>query len=48
MKHVSIFSFIIVTIKYFSSTSPSNVNVKIEFWTIAKAVDKERWINEWI
>ena len=54
MKHVSIFSFIIVTNKYFSSPSPSNVNVKIvnkEWWidelfTIAEAVNKEWWIDE--
>ena len=46
MKHVSIFSFIIVTNKYFSSSSPSNVNVKIVFWIIAKVVDKEGYINE--
>ena len=42
MKHVvSIFSFIIVTNRYFSSPSSSNVNVKIVFWTIIEAVDKE-------
>ena len=46
MKHVSIFSFIIVTNIYFSSLSPSNVNAKIVFWTIAKAVDNEWWTNE--
>ena len=48
MKHVNIFSFLIDTIKYFSSTSLSNMNEKIEFWTIAKAVDKQWWMNEWI
>ena len=41
MKHVSIFSFIIVTKRYFSSPSPSNVNIKIVFWTIVEVVDKE-------
>ena len=41
MKHVSIFPFIIVTNKYFSSSSLSKVNVKIVFWTIAEVVDKE-------
>ena len=46
IKHVSIFSFIIVTNRYFSSPLPSNVNVKIVFWTIAEAVDKEWWMNE--
>ena len=46
MKHVSIFSFIIVTSRYFSSPSPSNVNVKIVFWTIAETVDNEWWMNE--
>ena len=46
MKYVSIFSFIIVTNMYFFSPSPSNMNVKIVFWTIAKALDKEWWINE--
>ena len=46
MKHVSIFLFIIVTNKYFSSSSPSNVNVKIILWTIAKFVDKEGWMDE--
>ena len=46
MKHVSIFLFIIVTNKYFSSSSPSNVNVKIIFWIIAKSVDKEGWMDE--
>ena len=46
MKHVSIFLFIIVTNKYFSSSSPSNVNVKIILWTIAKFVDKEGWLDE--
>ena len=46
MKHVSIFSFIIVKNKYFSSSSPSNRNVKIVFWTIAETVDKKWWVNE--
>ena len=46
MKNVSIFSFIIVTNKYYSSTSPYNVNVKIVFWTIAETVDNEWWMNE--
>ena len=47
MKHVSIFPFIIVTNKYFFfGSSPSSVNVKIVFWTIAKVIDKEGWINE--
>ena len=46
MKYVSIFSFIIVKNMYFSSPSPSKVNVKIVFWTIAKTVDKEWWMNE--
>ena len=46
MKYVSIFSFIIVTNTYFSRSSPSNIKVKIEFWTIAEAVDKEWWMNE--
>ena len=40
------FSFIIITNKYFSNLSPSNVNVKIVFWTIAKVVDNEWWMNE--
>ena len=40
------FSFIIVTNKYLSSSSSSNVNVKIVFWTIAEPVDKEWWMNE--
>ena len=48
MKHFSIFSFIIVTNKYFSNSSSPNVNVKIVFWTIAKAIDKEWWMNEWM
>ena len=46
MKHFSIFSFIIVTNMYFSSSSSSNMNVKIVFWTIAEVVDNEWWINE--
>ena len=46
MKHVSIFSFIIVTNKYFSSSSSSKVNVKIVFWTTIEAVDKEWWMNK--
>ena len=46
MKHVSIFSFIIVTNKYFSSSSPSNMKIKIEFWTIVEAIDKEWWMIE--
>ena len=46
MKHVNIFSFIIVTNRYFSSPSPYNVNVKIVFWTMVEAVDKEWWMNE--
>ena len=46
MKHVIIFSFIIVTNKYFSSSSLSNVNVKIVFWTIVETVDNEGYMNE--
>ena len=46
MKYISIFSFIIVTNRYFSSPSPANVNVKIIFWIIAEAVNKEWWMNE--
>ena len=46
MKNVSIFSFIIVANIYFSSHLPSNVNVKIVFWTIVEVVDKEGWMNE--
>ena len=46
MKHASIFSLIIVTNKYFSNSLPFNVNVKIVFWTIAKTVDKEGYMNE--
>ena len=46
MKHVNIFLFIIVTNRYFSSPLPSNVNVKIVFWTIIKTVDKDGWMNE--
>ena len=46
MKHVIIFSFIIVTNKYFFDSSPSNVNVKIVFWTIFEAIDNEWWMNE--
>ena len=46
MKHVSIFPFIIVTNKYFSGSSPSNVNVKIVFWIIVETVDREWWKNE--
>ena len=46
MKHVIIFSFIIVANKYFSNSSPSNVNVKIVFWTIFEAIDNEWWMNE--
>ena len=46
MNHVSIFSFIIVTNKYFSSSSPSNMNVKIVFWIIFETVDREWWMNE--
>ena len=45
MKHVSIFSFIIVANKYFSSSSPSDVNVKIVFWTITEVVDKKGWMR---
>ena len=48
MKHVSIFSFIIVTNMYFSSPSSSYVNVKIVFWTIIETVDKKWWMNEWM
>ena len=48
MTHVSIFPFIIITNKYFSSSSPSNVNVKILFWTIVEIVDKDGWMNEQI
>ena len=39
-------SFIIVTNMYFSNSQPSNANVKIVFWTIAEAIDKEWWMNE--
>ena len=46
MKHVSIFSFIIVTNMYFSSSLPSNMNVKIVFWTIVETANKEWWMNE--
>ena len=46
MKYVSIFSFIIITNKYFFSSSSSNVNVKIVFWTIVKVIDKEWGMNE--
>ena len=46
MKHVSIFSFIIVTNMYFANPLPSNINVKIVFWTIVETVDKEWWTNE--
>ena len=46
MKHVSIFSFIIVTNKYFYSSSQSIVNVKIVFWTIYETVDNEWWMNK--
>ena len=46
MKYVSIFSFIIITNKYFFSSSSSNVNVKIVFWTIVKVIDKEWEMNE--
>ena len=31
---------------FFSSSSPSNMKVKIEFWTIVEAVAKEWWMNE--
>ena len=48
MKYVSIFSFIIIKNKYFSSSLPSNVNVKILFWTIVEIVDKDEWMNEQI
>ena len=46
MKHISIFSFIIVTNKYFSSPSPYNMNVKVAFWTIVEAIDNEWRMNE--
>ena len=46
MKHISIFLFIIVTNKYFYSSSPFNTNVKIVFLTIVETVDKEWWMNE--
>ena len=47
MKHVNIFLFIIITNKYFSSSSRSNVNVKIVFLKITKeAIDIEEWMNE--
>ena len=46
MKHFSIFSFIIVTNMYFSSSSSSNMNVKIVFWITVEAVNNERWMNE--
>ena len=46
MKHISIFSFIIVTNMYFSSSLPSNMNVKIVFWTIVETANKEWWMNE--
>ena len=45
MKHVNLFPFIIITTKYFSNFSPSNVNVKILFWTIVEIVDNEGWMN---
>ena len=31
---------------YFSSPLPSNMNVKIVFWAIVEAVDKEWWMDE--
>ena len=46
MKHINFFLLIIVTNKYFSSSSPFNVNVKIVFQTIIKTVDKEGLMNE--
>ena len=46
MKHVSIFSFIIVTGRHVFSPSPSNVNVKIVFWIIAETVENEWQMNK--
>ena len=46
MKHISIFLFIIVTNKYFSGSSYSNLNVRIVFWIIVETVDNEWWMNE--
>ena len=46
MKHISIFLFIIVTNKYFSGSSHSNLNIRIVFWIIVETVDNEWWMNE--
>ena len=40
-KMLVFFSFIMITNRVFFSLSPSNVNAKIVFWTIAKIVDNE-------
>ena len=45
MKYVKPFPFIIIINKYFSSSSPSSMNVKIVFWLIVETVDKEGWMN---